>query len=117
MQSDDQNGLDGSYLECYMKENEGVSIVEAHTHVDRLISNAWKHLNEEILNTTNPFPPNFTKFCLNSSRMVFLMYSYRRNQGFCNLQEYVKSLLHVDEASYERIQIPPNPKRYTVSQI
>ncbi|KAI9105164.1 hypothetical protein K1719_022693 [Acacia pycnantha] len=94
--SDDQNGKDGSYLECYMKENEGVSVEDAQTHVSHLISNAWKRLNQETLITSSPFAPSFTEFCLNASRMVLLMYSYRRNQSLLNLQEYVKSLLRVD---------------------
>ncbi|KAI9105158.1 hypothetical protein K1719_022687 [Acacia pycnantha] len=108
--SDDQNGKDGSYLECYMKENDGVSVEYAQTHVAHLISNAWKRLNQETLITSSPFPPSFTKFCLNASRMVLLMYSYRRNQSLLNLQEYVKSLLRVDEATYEHIHIPSNPQ-------
>ncbi|KAK4254030.1 hypothetical protein QN277_009463 [Acacia crassicarpa] len=113
--SDDQNGLDGSYLVCYTKENDGVSVEDAQTHVAHLISNAWKRLNQETLITPSPFPPSFTEFCLNASRMVLLMYSYRRNQSLLNLQEYLKSLLRVDKATYEHIHIPSNPKGQMLS--
>ncbi|XP_054778312.1 neryl diphosphate diphosphatase, chloroplastic-like [Prosopis cineraria] len=102
--SDDQSGVDGSYLDCYMKEN-GASEEEAQTQVAYLISKAWRRLNQETL-ITSPFPPSFTKFCLNAARMVLLMYSYRRNQNLSDLQEYVKSWLHVGESIYKHITVP-----------
>ncbi|XP_054778313.1 neryl diphosphate diphosphatase, chloroplastic-like [Prosopis cineraria] len=103
--SDDQSGVDGSYLDYYMKENGGVSEEEAQTHVAHLISKAWKRLNQETL-ITSPFPSSFTKFCLNAARMVLLMYSYRRNESLSDLQEYVRSLLHIDESIDKHINIP-----------
>ena len=94
MQSEDQNGLDGSYLDCYMSEHEEVSAEDAQRHVTELISREWKRLNREIL-TPNPFPSSFTNFCLNAARMVPLMYHYRSNPILSNLQEHVKSLVNV----------------------
>ncbi|TKY71583.1 (3S,6E)-nerolidol synthase 1 [Spatholobus suberectus] len=91
--SEDQNGLDGSYLDCYMKEHQDVSAEDAQRHVAHLISSEWKRLNREILNP-NPLPSSFTNFCLNAARMVPLMYHYRSNPGLSTLQEHVKSLFN-----------------------
>lgn len=94
MQSEDQNGLDGSYLDCYMSEHEDISAEEAQRHVAHLISSEWKRLNQEILKP-NPFPSSFTNFCLNAARMVRLMYQYSSNPSLSNLKEHVKSLVNV----------------------
>ncbi|RDX87425.1 hypothetical protein CR513_31095, partial [Mucuna pruriens] len=91
--SEDQKGLDGSYLDCYMSEHQDVSAEEAQRHVAELISSEWKRLNREIL-TPNPLPSSFTNFCLNAARMVPLMYHYRTNPGLSTLQEHVKSLFN-----------------------
>lgn len=56
------------------------------------ISDAWKQLNKECLNT-NPLPSSFTKLCLNAARMVPIMYNYDGNTP-SKLEEYVKSLLY-----------------------
>ncbi|KAL2343917.1 hypothetical protein Fmac_005202 [Flemingia macrophylla] len=88
-----QDGNDGSYLKCYMKEHPGVSDEQAREHVNDLISDAWKKLNKECLREANPLPPSFTKLCLNAARMVPLMYSYDSNSP-SKLVEYVKSLLY-----------------------
>jgi len=42
MQSGDQNGLDGSYLDCYMSEHQDVSGEDVQRHVAHMISNEWK---------------------------------------------------------------------------
>ncbi|TKY71585.1 (3S,6E)-nerolidol synthase 1 [Spatholobus suberectus] len=93
--SEDQNGLDGSYLDCYMKEHQDVSAEDAQRHVAHLISSEWKRLNREIL-TPNPLPSSFTNFCLNAARMVPLMYHYRSNSSLSNLREQIQMLLNVD---------------------
>jgi hypothetical protein len=38
MQSGDQNGLDGSYIDCYMNEHQYISVEEAQRHVANMIS-------------------------------------------------------------------------------
>ncbi|KAJ7968403.1 Linalool synthase [Quillaja saponaria] len=86
-----QDGLDGSYLDCYMKEHQGVSTEDANDHVTHMISTAWKQLNQQCL-TSNSFPSSFTKACLNAARMVPLMYSYDKN-SLSGLEEHVRSLL------------------------
>ncbi|XP_045826085.1 (3S,6E)-nerolidol synthase 1-like [Trifolium pratense] len=90
------DGNDGSYLECYMKDNPRVSIGQTRDYMSEQISDAWKQLNKECLNT-NPLPSSFTKLCLNAARMVPIMYSYDGNTP-SKLETYVKSLLY--DASY-----------------
>ncbi|KAB1201252.1 (3S,6E)-nerolidol synthase 1 [Morella rubra] len=87
-----QDGHDGSYIECYMKEHQGASIQEARQKVADMISDAWKRLNKECLSPT-PFPATFTKASLNIARMVPLLYNYDDNQGLPTLEEHVKSVL------------------------
>nr|QPL17968.1 terpene synthase [Lathyrus odoratus] len=87
-------GNDGSYSKCYMKDNPGVCIGQTREHMRKQISDAWKQLNKECLNT-NELPSSFTKLCLNAARMVPIMYSYDGNTP-SKLQKYVKSLLYDD---------------------
>ncbi|PNX97613.1 (3S,6E)-nerolidol synthase 1, partial [Trifolium pratense] len=94
--SGDQNGLDGSYLDCYMNEHQYISAEEAQRHVANMISNEWKRLNQEIIIPNPIFSSSFTKFCLDVARMVPLMYHYKSNPSLTNLQELVKSLVNVN---------------------
>ncbi|CAJ2648806.1 unnamed protein product [Trifolium pratense] len=91
--SGDQNGLDGSYLDCYNNEHQYISAEEAQRH---MISNEWKRLNQEIIIPNPIFSSSFTKFCLDVARMVPLMYHYKSNPSLTNLQELVKSLVNVN---------------------
>ncbi|XP_017979007.1 PREDICTED: (3S,6E)-nerolidol synthase 1-like [Theobroma cacao] len=93
---ENQDGNDGSYVECYMKEHQGVEVESARKHVTHMISNAWKRLNHECL-SRNPFSLPFARASLNIARLVPLMFSYDENQCLPGLEEYVKSLL------YERV--------------
>ena len=93
MQDENQDGHDGSYLECYVKEHKGSSMEEARQHTMSMISNAWKSLNKECLSPT-PFPLKFTKASLNLARLVPLMYSYDDNQCLPSLEEHMKSMLY-----------------------
>lgn len=94
MQDVNYDGNDGSYSKCYMKDNPGVSIGQTREHMSKQISDAWKQLNKECLNT-NELPSSFTKLCLNAARMVPMMYSYDGDTP-SKLQEYVQSLLYDD---------------------
>lgn len=87
MQSEDQNGLDGSYIDCYMNEHQDVSAEDAQRHVAHLISCEWKRLNREIL-TQNQLPSSF--------RMVPLMYHYRPSPVYRN--KYKCCLINADAA-------------------
>ncbi|KAL8130133.1 hypothetical protein V2J09_019288 [Rumex salicifolius] len=78
-QDEGQDGYDGSYVKCYMNENDGVSMDTARGKVHGMISDAWKVLNKECLHMQpHPFSSthNFGRACLNSARMVPLMYGY-----------------------------------------
>ncbi|RVW86365.1 putative terpene synthase 13 [Vitis vinifera] len=89
---ENQDGHDGSYVECYLKEHRGSSVENARQIVAHMISDMWKHLNKECL-SPNPFSTSFTKGSLNIARMVPLMYSYDDQQCLPGLEEHMKSLL------------------------
>ncbi|KAG5578766.1 hypothetical protein H5410_049393 [Solanum commersonii] len=93
---ENQEGKDGSYIECYMKENKDASIELAREHVINLIEDEWKKLNKEHLLLMSPSSRSFSKASLNSARMVPLMYSYDHKQSLPILQEYIKSMLYGD---------------------
>ncbi|CAL9237884.1 unnamed protein product [Arabidopsis halleri] len=89
---ENQDGNDGSYVDCYLNEYKGSTVDEARTHVVQKISKAWKRLNRECLNPS-PFSRSFSKACLNIARTVPLMYSYDDDQRLPGLDEYLKSLM------------------------
>ncbi|XP_055807876.1 (3S,6E)-nerolidol synthase 1-like [Solanum dulcamara] len=95
---ENQEGNDGSYIECYMKENKDASIELAREHVLKLIEDEWKQLNKEYFCLMSPSSRSFSKASLNSARMVPLMYGYADNQSLPVLQEYIKSMLYGDLA-------------------
>lgn len=92
MKDENQNGHDGSYIECYMKEHQGSSMENARQEVNHMISDLWKRLNKEGL-SQQPFSASFRKGSLNIARMVPLMYSYDDSQSLPHLEEHMKSLL------------------------
>ncbi|KAM7506178.1 hypothetical protein LguiB_005082 [Lonicera macranthoides] len=89
---ENQDGHDGSYITCYMKEHEDCSVEIAKRHVYKMISEAWKRLNKECL-SPNAYSLTFKKASLNLARMVSLMYSYDENQGLPQLEEHIKSMV------------------------
>ncbi|KAF8409452.1 hypothetical protein HHK36_005528 [Tetracentron sinense] len=90
---ENQEGNDGSYIECYMKEHRGSSFEDAREHTFGMISDAWKQLNEECLKP-NPFSPSFIKASLNIARLVPVMYSYDDNQRLPSLEKHINSMLY-----------------------
>nr|WBO38710.1 terpene synthase 39 [Aquilaria agallochum] len=95
---ENQEGNDGSYVECYLKEQDkggGVGEVErARKHVKHKISNAWKRLNRECL-LPNPFSSSsLAKASLNVARMVPLMYDYDEEHRLPSLHEFINSVLY-----------------------
>ena len=92
MQDENQDGHDGSYITCYMKEHEDCSVEIAKRHVYKMISEAWKRLNKECL-SPNAYSMTFKKATLNLARMVSLMYSYDENQDLPQLEEHIKSMV------------------------
>ncbi|XP_024028062.1 (3S,6E)-nerolidol synthase 1 [Morus notabilis] len=93
LNDENQEGHDGSYVECYMKERQGSSIEEARQNITERISDAWKCLNKECL-SPNPLPATFLKACLNVARLVPLMYSYDDNQHLPSLEQHMKSMFY-----------------------
>nr|WHL34566.1 terpene synthase 28_QD [Aquilegia viridiflora var. atropurpurea] len=90
---ENQQGYDGSYIDCYMKEHKSSTIESAQEHVVNMISNTWKTLNKECL-LQNSFPLSFKKAILNAARMVCMMYSYDANQRLPILEKQIKSMLY-----------------------
>ncbi|CAL5408565.1 unnamed protein product [Camellia sinensis] len=90
---ENQDGHDGSYIDCYRKEHEGSTAETARKQVVDMISDAWKRLNRECL-SPNRFSANFTQGCLNTARMVPLMYCYNDNHNLPILEEHMKSMFH-----------------------
>nr|WBW04244.1 terpene synthase [Ficus abelii] len=92
---ENQEGNDGSYVECYMKERPGSSIEEARENIIERISDAWKCLNKECLVSPNrPLPATFVKASLNLTRLLPLMYSYEDNQRLPILEQLMKSMFY-----------------------
>ncbi|TMW87282.1 hypothetical protein EJD97_020151 [Solanum chilense] len=97
---ENQEGNDGSYLECYLKEQKDGSMELAREYVVKLIENEWKKLNKESLHLmSQPNLRSFSKISLNFARMIPLMYDYDDNQSLPILQEYIKSMLYDDLSS------------------
>ena len=61
----------------------------ARKHVHEIISNAWKHLNEELLCRKSPFSLDFKVACLNFARMASIMYSFDENHHLRDLQKHL----------------------------
>ncbi|XP_073010336.1 (3S,6E)-nerolidol synthase 1 isoform X2 [Typha latifolia] len=89
---ENQEGFDGSYIDCYMKENPQCSVDDAREHVMDLISKTWEALNKECF-SSRLFSPDFIQASLNSARMARVAYSYDDQQRLPMLEEYVKLLL------------------------
>ncbi|KAL1567720.1 tricyclene synthase Oc15, chloroplastic-like isoform X1 [Salvia divinorum] len=92
-QDEHQNGADGSYIQCYMNDQAGVSYQQAQEHVADMIEREWKRLNKECFNLNNHSTQLFQEASLNLARMVPLMYSYDDNQQLPVLAEYINLML------------------------
>ncbi|TKY59378.1 (3S,6E)-nerolidol synthase 2 [Spatholobus suberectus] len=92
-EDENQQGNDGSYLNCLMMDHPDYTMRMARERVMSKICDAWKSLNQECL-FGSYFHSTFTKASLNLARMVPLMYSYDDKQSLPGLEEQVKSLLY-----------------------
>ncbi|KAL2341991.1 hypothetical protein Fmac_009931 [Flemingia macrophylla] len=86
-----QEGNDGSYVDCLLREQRELSLKSARELVMSKISDVWKSLNKECL-SDDTFPATFTKASLKLARMVPLMYDYDNNHSLPKLGQLVKSL-------------------------
>ncbi|KAK9152025.1 hypothetical protein Syun_010334 [Stephania yunnanensis] len=91
---ENQEGYDGSYIECFMKDNRSCTLEGAREHVVGLISNEWKRLNKEYCFSPNHLPKSFIKATFNFARMVSLMYNYDNKQRLPSLEKYINSMLY-----------------------
>ncbi|KAK6162416.1 hypothetical protein DH2020_002257 [Rehmannia glutinosa] len=92
-QDEQQEGYDGSYVECYMEEHDVHSLESAHKHVMAMVSDTWENLNNHCLSSTSPFPSSFRNACLNAARMIPTMYSHDKNHRLPVLEHHIKSML------------------------
>ncbi|XP_021719459.1 (3S,6E)-nerolidol synthase 1-like [Chenopodium quinoa] len=91
---ENQDGYDGSFIDCYMNQYKGSSAESAHKCVHWMISDAWKCLNKECL-SHSPISADFKAAFLNLARMIPIMYNYDENQRLSSLDKHMKSVLHV----------------------
>ncbi|KAL8500187.1 hypothetical protein ACS0TY_019972 [Phlomoides rotata] len=89
---EEQEGYDGSYVECYMKEEKVDSLEAAREHVMGMVSNTWEKLNKHALSSTTPFSVSFREACLNAERMVPAIYNYDNNHRLPLLEQHVKTM-------------------------
>ncbi|KAJ1396599.1 Terpenoid cyclases/protein prenyltransferase alpha-alpha toroid [Sesbania bispinosa] len=94
-EDENQEGNDGSYVNCFMMEHQDLSSKRAREQVMSMLCDAWKSLNQECL-FESTFPAALTKASLNLARMVPLMYGYDDKHSLPKLEEQVKSLLYDD---------------------
>ncbi|KAK3014674.1 hypothetical protein RJ639_009987 [Escallonia herrerae] len=92
-EDEEQDGHDGSYIKCYLEEQEGSSIESARQHITKMISETWKRLNKECL-SPNPFSATFTRASVSLARMIPMMYGYDDNHRLPDLEEHIKSRLY-----------------------
>ncbi|KAH0719652.1 hypothetical protein KY285_004488 [Solanum tuberosum] len=78
---ENQEGNDGSYIECYMKGQKNGSIELAREYVVKQIEDEWKQVNKKHFDLMNGSLGSFSKASLNLARMVPLMYNYDDKQS------------------------------------
>ncbi|MED6110806.1 hypothetical protein PIB30_046284 [Stylosanthes scabra] len=98
-EDENQEGNDGSYVDCLLMEKKRLSRKEARDQVMNLINDAWKRLNQECL-FERTFPAAFRKASLNLARMVPLMYTYDNNHSLPKLEQQVKSLIYQNNSLF-----------------
>lgn len=87
-----QEGFDGSYRDFYLMENPSRSPGEAEAHMRGLIAREWEVLNRECF-CRRTFPSDLAQVCLNTARMVSVMYSYNKEQRLPVLEDYAAMML------------------------
>ncbi|KAL0328127.1 UNVERIFIED_CONTAM: Tricyclene synthase Oc15, chloroplastic [Sesamum calycinum] len=88
-----QDGEDGSYITCYMKDEPNVTAEQARQHVVDMILHEWRNLNQECFRLNHFSAASFKRSSLNLARMIPLMYTYDENQRLPLLEEYIRSTL------------------------
>ncbi|WMV48660.1 hypothetical protein MTR67_042045 [Solanum verrucosum] len=91
---ENQEGNDGSYIECHMKGQKNGSIELTREYVVKQIEDEWKQLNKKHFDLMNGSLGSFSKASLNLARMVPLMYNYDDKQSIHVLLEYINYMLY-----------------------
>uniref|UniRef100_M1ASN4 Linalool synthase n=1 Tax=Solanum tuberosum TaxID=4113 RepID=M1ASN4_SOLTU len=91
---ENQEGNDGSYIECYMKGQKNGSIELTREYVVKQIEDEWKQVNKKHFDLMNGSLGSFSKASLNLARMVPLMYNYDDKQSIHVLLEYINYMLY-----------------------
>ncbi|KAK4386058.1 Tricyclene synthase Oc15, chloroplastic [Sesamum angolense] len=92
-QDEQQDGEDGSYITCYMKDEQNVTAEQARQHVVDMILHEWRNLNQECFRLNHFSAACFKRSSLNLARMVPLMYTYDENQRLPLLEECIRGTL------------------------
>nr|XP_011465672.1 PREDICTED: (-)-germacrene D synthase-like [Fragaria vesca subsp. vesca] len=89
-----KRGNDITAIECYMKEY-CVTEEEAFVELNKQVNDAWKDVNEELLQPPPTVPRPILLLCLNLLRVTDVIYKY--DDGYTNggvvLKDYITSLL------------------------
>ncbi|KAM6581830.1 hypothetical protein CsatA_005604 [Cannabis sativa] len=78
-----------SAVECYMIEH-GVCEEEAYDELNKLITNAWKEINEEFLKPTKVASPILLR-ALNFSRVMDLIFKF--GDGYTHVGKITKDIV------------------------
>ncbi|KAG9454293.1 hypothetical protein H6P81_007197 [Aristolochia fimbriata] len=90
---ENQQGYDGSYVQCYRKEKvNALEMEKARGHVKNLIRGEWKKLNKACL-FSNSFSPTFRSGSLNAARLIQVMYDYSEDHRLESLEQHIDYLL------------------------
>jgi (3S)-linalool synthase len=92
LQDEAQEGFDGSYRDFYLMENPRCGPSDAKAHMHSLIAREWEELNRECL-CMRKFSSNFIQVCLNTTRMISVMYSYDKEHKLLVLDDYARMLI------------------------
>lgn len=87
-QDEAQEGLDGSYKDLYLLENPSCAPADAEEHMHSLITMEWEELNRECFKRRG-FSSSFRQACLDTARMVSIMYGYNKEQRLPLLEDYL----------------------------
>ncbi|XP_019167986.1 PREDICTED: vetispiradiene synthase 3-like [Ipomoea nil] len=79
-------------IDCYMSDY-GVSVHEAMDKLKEMINNAWKDINEDILQPTFPISREILMCLLNIARAVSVLYMQNQD-GFTNSEKVMKPYMN-----------------------
>lgn len=90
MQFEQERGHVASIVECYMKQH-GVSQKQAYDELNKIITNLWKDLNEQLLKENAHLPKPVLMCTLNFVRAIDVV--YKDIDGYTNSNTSLKDIL------------------------